>query len=90
MYAVDHGARVINLSVGGPATSATEQRALAYAAQRNVLIVAAVGNEYTMGNPIEYPAALLNRRTARPSLARRALIAWNGAPGQVFSSTAYT
>ena len=59
MYAVDHGARVINLSVGGPATSATEQRAVAYAAQHNVLIVAAVGNEYTMGNPIEYPAALL-------------------------------
>lgn len=59
MYAVDHGARVINLSVGGPATSATEQRAIAYAAQHNVLIVAAVGNEYTMGNPIEYPAALL-------------------------------
>ena len=51
MYAVDHGARVINLSVGGPATSATEQRAVAYAAQHNVLIVAAVGNEYTMGNP---------------------------------------
>jgi hypothetical protein len=59
MYAVDHGARVINLSVGGPATSATEQRAIAYAAQHNVLIVAAVGNEYTMGNPVEYPAALL-------------------------------
>ena len=59
MYAVDHGARVINLSVGGPTSSATEQRAVAYAAQHNVLIVAAVGNEYTMGNPIEYPAALL-------------------------------
>jgi hypothetical protein len=59
MYAVDHGARVINLSVGGPATSATEQRALEYAAEHNVLIVAAVGNEYTMGNPVEYPAALL-------------------------------
>jgi len=59
MYAVDHGARVINLSVGGPATSATEQRAVAYAAQHNVLIVAAVGNEYTLGNPVEYPAALL-------------------------------
>jgi subtilisin family serine protease len=59
MYAVDHGARVINLSVGGPATSATEQRAVKYASQHNVLIVAAVGNEYTMGNPVEYPAALL-------------------------------
>jgi len=59
MYAVDHGARVINLSVGGPATSGTEQRAVEYAFEHNVLIVAAVGNEYTMGNPVEYPAALL-------------------------------
>jgi subtilisin family serine protease len=59
MYAVDHGARIINLSVGGTATSFTEQRAIAYAAQHNVLVVAAVGNEYTMGNPVEYPAALL-------------------------------
>jgi hypothetical protein len=59
IYAVDHGARVINLSVGGPTSSVTERRAIDYAAQHNVLIVAAVGNEYTAGNPIEYPAALL-------------------------------
>src|SRR5439155_5206444 len=40
-------------------TSGTEQRAVEYAYEHNVLIVAAVGNEYTMGNPVEYPAALL-------------------------------
>ena len=59
MYAVDHGAKIINLSVGGPTTSVTEQRAIQYAVQHGVLIVAAVGNEYTSGNPVEYPAALL-------------------------------
>jgi subtilisin family serine protease len=58
-YAVDHGARVINLSVGGTETSETERRGVAYAAQHGVLIVAAVGNEYELGNPVEYPAALL-------------------------------
>jgi subtilisin family serine protease len=59
VYAVDHGARVINLSVGGPSTSFTERQAIDYAAAHGVLVVAAVGNEYTHGNPVEYPAALL-------------------------------
>jgi subtilisin family serine protease len=58
-YAVDHGARVINLSVGGTETSETERRGIAYATQHGVLIVAAIGNEYELGNPVEYPAALL-------------------------------
>ena len=59
VYAVDHGARVINLSVGGTETSETEKRGIAYAAQHGVLVVAAIGNEYEFGNPVEYPAALL-------------------------------
>ena len=37
MYAVDHGAKIINLSVGGPTTSVTEQRAIQYAVQHGVL-----------------------------------------------------
>jgi serine protease len=49
-YAVDHGAKVINLSVNfAPAVSAAQIqpliRALEYAAQRRVLVVAASGNE---------------------------------------------
>jgi serine protease len=59
MYAVAHGARVINLSVGGPSTSVTERLGIAYAAAHGVLVVAAAGNEYLHGNPVEYPAALL-------------------------------
>ena len=59
MYAVDHGAKILNLSVGGPSTSSTERRAIAYAVRRGALIVAAVGNEHERGNPVEYPAALL-------------------------------
>ncbi len=59
VYAVDHGAKVINLSIGGEGTSIIEKRAVDYAANRNVLLVAAGGNEYEDGNPIEYPAALL-------------------------------
>ena len=59
VYAVDHGAKVINLSIGGEGSSIIEKRAVDYAANRNVLLVAAGGNEYEDGNPIEYPAALL-------------------------------
>jgi subtilisin family serine protease len=59
VYAVDHGARIVNLSFGGPTTSATERAAIDYAAGQGVLLVAAVGNEFRSGNPVEYPAALL-------------------------------
>jgi hypothetical protein len=59
VYAVNHGAKVINLSIGGVQTSSVERKALEYAAAHGVLVVAAAGNEYEDGNPIEYPAALL-------------------------------
>jgi subtilisin family serine protease len=59
VYAVRHGARIINLSIGGPGTSPIERRAIRYAADHDVLLVAAAGNEYRAGNPVEYPAALL-------------------------------
>jgi subtilisin family serine protease len=56
-YAVDHGARILNLSLGGPRTSSVERAAIRYAVARGVLIVAAAGDDYT-SRP-EYPAALL-------------------------------
>jgi len=59
IYAVDHGAKIVNLSIGGEGTSALEQKAVLYAASHNVLLVAAAGNEYEVGNRIEYPAAAL-------------------------------
>ena len=59
VYAVDHGARIINLSLGGASTSTTERRAIDYAVTKGALLVAAVGNSYLDGNPVEYPAALL-------------------------------
>ena len=59
VYAVDHGARIINLSLGGPTTSTVERRAVDYAVAKGALLVAAVGNSKRGGNPVEYPAALL-------------------------------
>jgi subtilisin family serine protease len=44
-YAVKHGARVINLSLGGAEISASEQRAIDHAFANNVLVIVAAGNE---------------------------------------------
>jgi subtilisin family serine protease len=44
-YAVDNGARIINASWGGYDYSATLYNAIDYARQKNVLVVAAAGNE---------------------------------------------
>lgn len=44
-YAVDHGARVINLSFGTTEDTPVMHDAVTYAHQRGVLLVAAVGNE---------------------------------------------
>ncbi len=59
VYAVNQGAKVINLSIGGTETSSVEKAALDYAGAHGVLVVAAAGNEFEEGNPVEYPAALL-------------------------------
>jgi hypothetical protein len=58
-YAVDAGARIINLSLGGSRTSNIERSAVNYAIRRGALIVAAAGDDYA--NRPEYPAALLGR-----------------------------
>ena len=55
-WAVDRGADVINLSLGSEGLSAAEQGAVAYARSRNVVVVAAAGNDGT--TVPSYPAAL--------------------------------
>lgn len=58
VWATDHGAQVINMSLGGPYTSATMREAVDYAWNHGVVIVAAAGNGNT-SNPT-YPAAYEN------------------------------
>lgn len=43
-WAVDHGARVLNLSLGGPVDTEVERDAIAYANAHGVVICAAMGN----------------------------------------------
>jgi thermitase len=54
--AVDLGARVINVSLGTEARSPVLMEAIRYAQDRNILIVAAAGNEQQTA--LAYPAAL--------------------------------
>jgi subtilisin family serine protease len=61
VYAVDHSANIINLSLGGSQTSQVERDAIDYATQHGVLLVAAAGNSAEQGNPTVYPAALIGR-----------------------------
>ncbi len=51
-YATDHGAQVINMSLGGPGTSEVLQDAIDYATSRGVNVVVAAGNE---NGPIDTP-----------------------------------
>lgn len=68
IWAADHGAKVLNISLGDGVDSAVVKAAIAYAQGKDVLVVAAAGNAREActgtvadsegcGNPVEYPAA---------------------------------
>ncbi|MHC4997028.1 MAG: S8 family peptidase, partial [Planctomycetota bacterium] len=55
MWAADHGADVINMSLGGPFPSAVMYKAVRYAHAKGVIVVCAAGNSGRKG--VGYPAA---------------------------------
>ncbi|MGB7983296.1 MAG: S8 family serine peptidase [Candidatus Nanopelagicales bacterium] len=72
--AADAGARVINLSLGGPGRDPVLDKACTYAFSKGAVVVAAAGNSYQWGNEVQYPAASPNvlgvasvDRTGNPS-----------------------
>lgn len=56
-YAADHGANVINLSVGGTSRSTTLLDAIRYAVGKGVFVAISAGNSFDEGNAADYPAA---------------------------------
>ncbi len=61
-WAADHGANVINMSLGGPSGSTALERAVKYALSKGVVVVAAAGNSGpdpdTVGYPAGYPGVI--------------------------------
>ena len=59
-YAADHGAKVINMSLGGPFPSSVLKKAVKYAHDKGVVVVCAAGNEGRgkVGYPAAYPGAI--------------------------------
>ncbi|MDP9799236.1 subtilisin family serine protease [Catenuloplanes nepalensis] len=55
-YAADHGAKVINMSLAGAASSPLLNTAVQYATEKGSLVIAAAGNEDTAVR--QYPAAI--------------------------------
>ncbi len=60
LWATAHGAKVINISMGGSVIDDNLNTAVQYAYSRNVVVVAAAGNEKLNGNKPHYPAAFPN------------------------------
>jgi len=56
-YAADHGATVINMSLGGAGVAPALRDALTYAVGQGAFVAIAAGNSGDEGNPVEYPAA---------------------------------
>jgi serine protease len=55
-YAADNGAKVINLSLGGPGESPALLAAIEYAVSKGAFVSIAAGNSAEDGNPEEFPA----------------------------------
>jgi subtilisin family serine protease len=89
VWAVDHGAKVVNLSLGGAGASPLEARAVDYAVSKGALLIAAAGNGFNRGNAVEYPAALLQPVGSRGVGGRGLAVAATGRDGAraAFSST---
>ncbi|HEY9840318.1 MAG: S8 family peptidase [Candidatus Sericytochromatia bacterium] len=60
IWAADHGAKVISMSLGGPSPSSIVDDAVKHALEKDVILIAAAGNSGHAGNkPIKsYPAAI--------------------------------
>jgi serine protease len=57
VYAADHGANVVNMSLGATVQLTAVTNAIAYARSKGVVIVAAAGNSRESGSPVSYPGA---------------------------------
>jgi subtilisin family serine protease/fibronectin type 3 domain-containing protein len=92
-YAADHGAKIINMSLGSQTYSEALETAVNYAYSKGVLLVAAAGNNGT-STPV-YPAAFNNVISVSASNSSDQITSWSSfgayidiaAPGEDIYST---
>lgn len=94
-YAVDHGAQVINLSLGMAVPSPAVAAALAYAAAHDVVVVAAAGNTgldaptYPAGDPTVLSVVATDSTDHKASFSAYGAFAAVSAPGVAIISPYY-
>ncbi len=94
IWAADHGARVINVSLGG-GPSPGMQTAMQYAHDKKAVVLAAAGNAYQSGNAPTYPAAYpeaiavaaVNENLGHASFSNTGSYVDVAAPGEMILST---
>ncbi|BEL03555.1 hypothetical protein Q0Z83_017460 [Actinoplanes sichuanensis] len=57
IWATDHGAQILNMSLGSTQKVTAVTNAINYARSKGVTVIAAMGNSRTSGSPTSYPAA---------------------------------
>lgn len=86
-YAVDNGARVINMSLGGSGTSTTLQTAVNYAINNNVVVVVCMMN--TNSSTVYYPAGfpgVIAVGSTNPNDERTHPFFWSASSGSNYGS----
>lgn len=86
-YAVDHGARVINLSLGGSSASTSLQNAVKYALDHGVVVVACMMN--TNSDVTYYPAAytgVIAVGSTNPDDSRSSPFPWSATSGSNYGN----
>jgi type VII secretion-associated serine protease mycosin len=82
-YAADHGADVINMSLGGPGATMEERAAVAYAISKGVVVVASAGNDGDSKDPKKVDkdgVAQLSYPAGFPGVIGVAAVTRDGAP----------
>ncbi len=82
-FATDHGARVINMSLGGSSFDRGVNDAIDYAYSKNVLVVSACGNSGNAVADCSYPAAMTNSMGISCTGSNDAICSFSSAGPQV-------
>lgn len=86
-YAVDNGAHVLNMSLGGDVESQALTDAINYALSKNVIVVVSMGNKAT--NKVSYPSnvsGVIAVGSTDPDDTRSEVFNWSATSGSNFGS----